>query len=271
MEIVKAFKNNNVGMNITIKGTYEEPLFRASDIGIILEMSNINKILTDFTEDERVSLKVMTSGGEQVVTFLTEKGLYQVLFTSRKPIAKQFKNWVCEVIKEIRINNVYDLQKQLDKTKKIVDSNESNLLFNFDKKKVVYLCQIDDKTIKFGYSDDIKSRLKNHKNTYGEQTILRYVFESVYNREVEILIKKDKTLKQRIFSKEYADKLRTELIALDDKFTLENLKNSLEEIKIKANDELLSKLLDKLFNFTSIFIYYLKNNLTIINNLLNNK
>jgi prophage antirepressor-like protein len=50
----------------------------------------------------------------QDVTFLTEKGLYKVLFRSRKPIAQKFQNWVCEVIKEIRLNGLYELQKEVD-------------------------------------------------------------------------------------------------------------------------------------------------------------
>ena len=44
---------------------------------------------------------------------MTEKGLYQVLFKSRKPIAKKFTDWVCEVIKEIRLTGKYELEKQL--------------------------------------------------------------------------------------------------------------------------------------------------------------
>ena len=41
-------------------------------------------------------------GANRSQYFLTEKGLYEVLFMSRKPIAKQFKNWVFEILKEIR-------------------------------------------------------------------------------------------------------------------------------------------------------------------------
>jgi len=60
-------------------------------------------------------LTMHTLGGDQQVTFLTEKGLYKVLFKSRKPIAEKFQNWVCEVIKEIRLNGLYDLQKEIEK------------------------------------------------------------------------------------------------------------------------------------------------------------
>ena len=44
MEVVKAFNSNELHTEITIKGTFEEPLFRASDIGLILELSNITPL-----------------------------------------------------------------------------------------------------------------------------------------------------------------------------------------------------------------------------------
>jgi prophage antirepressor-like protein len=82
MEIVKAFNNTN----IVIKGTYENPLFRASDIGEILEMTNISVSIKDFNDTEREDVSTTyTLGGNQQTTFLTEKGLYKVLFKSRKP------------------------------------------------------------------------------------------------------------------------------------------------------------------------------------------
>ena len=58
-----------------------------------------------------------TSTGQKQVTFLTEKGLYKVLFKSRKPIAEKFQNWACDVIKEIRLTGTYKLEKQLEDAK----------------------------------------------------------------------------------------------------------------------------------------------------------
>ena len=101
MEIVKAFNSNELHTDIIIKGTAENPLFRASDIGNILEMSNIHASLKEFDDTEKVINTIETPGGNQHVTFLTEKGLYELLFKSRKPIAKIFRNWVFEVIKQV--------------------------------------------------------------------------------------------------------------------------------------------------------------------------
>jgi hypothetical protein len=77
MDIVKAFNTNDLHTEIIIKGTIDEPLFRASDIGVVLELSNIRATIVDFDESEKVVNKVDTLGGNQEVTFLTEKGLYR--------------------------------------------------------------------------------------------------------------------------------------------------------------------------------------------------
>ena len=119
MDIIKAFENNEATMHITIRGTHEEPLFRASDIGEVLEMTNIRQSIQDFDNTEKHGVSITDIiGREQETTFLTEKGLYKLLFKSRKPIAKQFTDWVCEVIKEIRLNGKYQLEKQVTEVTK---------------------------------------------------------------------------------------------------------------------------------------------------------
>lgn len=89
MDIVKAFETNDLTIHVTIQGSHEEPLFRASDIGTVLGLTNIRATIKDFDEFEKVVNTIDTLGGPQEVTFLTEAGLYEMLFKSRKPIAKQ--------------------------------------------------------------------------------------------------------------------------------------------------------------------------------------
>ena len=127
MEIVTAFNDNNLHTEIIIKGSKTDPLFRASDIGVILEMTNIRAHIQTFDITEKVVHSMHTHGGTQEVTFLTAKGLYKVLFKSRKPIAEQFQNWVCDVIEEIRLTGKYDLEKQLEDAKnEIIHIEETN-------------------------------------------------------------------------------------------------------------------------------------------------
>jgi prophage antirepressor-like protein len=185
MEIVKAFTDNNLHAEITIRGTYAEPLFKANDVGEVLDMVNVRATINNFNDTEKVINTIETSTGPKQVSFLTEKGLYKILFKSRKPIAEKFQNWVCEVIKEIRLNGVYDLQKQIEKQmeEKIVEhkelENERVLLNKFANiGSIIYIIKVktfDDGTyiIKIGESRrGIQSRYTEHKKNYDECLLL---------------------------------------------------------------------------------------------------
>ena len=83
--LVKQFN----GLNIQVYGTYEEPLFKAKDIGELLGIKDIRTTLRDFDNDEKGVGYYPTPGGRQQETnMLKEQGLYKILMISRKPIAK---------------------------------------------------------------------------------------------------------------------------------------------------------------------------------------
>ena len=174
MDIVKAFNTNELHTEIIIKGTVNDPLFRASDVGVVLDIASIRSVLRDYDESEKVVQPMHTLGGTQEVTFLTEKGLYKVLFRSRKPIAQKFQNWVCEVIKEIRLKGIYKMQDEINKA--IEEKNEireKTLIEKFPSNvQCVYYGTIDNKSekgerlIKFGNSNSLKNRIYSHKKTY---------------------------------------------------------------------------------------------------------
>lgn len=179
---MKAFNANDLHTEIVIKGTIDDPLFRASDVGVILEINNIRMSITDFDESEKRAVSSTDSTGRmQEVTFLTEKGLYKVLFRSRKPIAQKFQNWVCEVIKEIRLKGIYKMQSEInkvieEKNEAIEEKNrirEKTIIENFPSNvQCVYYGTIDNKSekgerlIKFGNSNSLKNRIYCHKKTY---------------------------------------------------------------------------------------------------------
>lgn len=85
-----------------VYGTVEEPLFDAQDVAVWIEHSNHRMMLQTIDEDEKGVRNVYTLGGNQEKWFLTEGGLYEVLFQSRKPIAKAFKKEVKAILKELR-------------------------------------------------------------------------------------------------------------------------------------------------------------------------
>jgi len=196
MEIVKAFTTNTMHTEIVIKGTINDPLFRASDIAEILELNNIRSSVKGFDDSEKVVHKTPTLGGLQEVSFLTEKGLYKLLFRSRKPIATQFQNWACDVIKEIRLNNFYNLEKEMEKkTNETVQQLEDKHKQDIEQQKIVerekvllkeyssvgsivYVIRVktldDGKYIvKIGESrKGITGRYTEHKKNYEECTLL---------------------------------------------------------------------------------------------------
>lgn len=104
MEVQLINEQNVLGKNFRVYGTLERPLFLAKDVAewIDYDLSSINKLVQLIDDDEKVRNNVPTLGGVQEMWMFTEDGLYEVLFQSRKPIAKQFKKEVKRVLKTIR-------------------------------------------------------------------------------------------------------------------------------------------------------------------------
>lgn len=99
-----------LGKGFRIYGTVENPLFLAKDVANWIEYSvaNVNKMLDKVDEEEKTTHTISMSGNYTTQAwFLTEDGLYEVLMQSRKPIAKQFKKKVKEILKSIRKHGMY--------------------------------------------------------------------------------------------------------------------------------------------------------------------
>ena len=105
-----------LGKQFRVYGTAEEPLFLAKDVAewIEYDTSSVHKMLANVDDDEKVRKNVPTLGGTQESWCLTENGLYEVLMQSRKPIAKQFKKEVKEILKTIRKHGIYATDNVID-------------------------------------------------------------------------------------------------------------------------------------------------------------
>ncbi len=99
-------KQEILGKEFVAYGTVENPLFLAKDVAKWIEHSDVHKMVQSVDEDEKVRNNVPTLGGVQESWFLTENGLYEVLMLSRKPIAKQFKKEVKNLLHNLRLNKV---------------------------------------------------------------------------------------------------------------------------------------------------------------------
>ena len=180
MEVIRAFTNNSFSTPIMIRGTHEKPLFRARDVGVVLEIQSVKTSLREFDNTEKVVESVVTAGGPQEMTFLTEHGLYRLLNNSRKPIARQFRVWVYDVIHTIRMEGQYKLQEELAETKRQLTATtvkldaattklEERRVMKFDMKDRVYIVEdTNDRgepVFKFGKSADMTSRMKTYKSS----------------------------------------------------------------------------------------------------------
>lgn len=67
----------------------------------------MSRMLKTVDEDEKLVRTIFVSGQNREAWFLTEDGIYEVLMQSRKPIAKQFKKKVKEILKTLRKTGAY--------------------------------------------------------------------------------------------------------------------------------------------------------------------
>ena len=116
-----------LGRQFTVYGIAENPLFLAKDVAECIDYAkrsngsyNTTMMLQSVDEEEKVANIVDTLGGNQQVWFLTEDGLYEVLMQSRKPIAKQFKKGVKQILHEVRTTGGYIATHQDDTPEEIM-------------------------------------------------------------------------------------------------------------------------------------------------------
>lgn len=116
MELQVINEQEVLGKHFTVYGTADEPLFVAKDVAewIEYDLSSVNKMLDKIDEDEKLVGTLFRSGQNREVWFLTENGLYEVLMQSRKPLAKEFKKKVKEILKSIRKHGLYAIDDLLD-------------------------------------------------------------------------------------------------------------------------------------------------------------
>lgn len=86
-----------------VYGTVEEPLFRAQAVANWIGHLNVSTMVQPVDEDEKVVSHFKDFlGRENSATFLTEKGVYEVLRLSCNPVAKEVKKEVKKVLHALR-------------------------------------------------------------------------------------------------------------------------------------------------------------------------
>lgn len=98
------YQNNNI--RTVLK--YGEPWFVAKDVCSVLEISDTWNAVSRLNDLMKDTDTISTLGGNQQMQVISEAGVYKLVFTSRKPEAEKFTDWLAsEVIPSIRKHGTY--------------------------------------------------------------------------------------------------------------------------------------------------------------------
>lgn len=126
MNDIQIFNSEQFG-EVRTAGTSQEPIFCAADICRALGYNNgRDAISRHCDEGDVVKHDTPTTSGVQTMTFVTESGLYSLIFGSKLESAKQFKKWVTsEVLPTIRKHGMYATGETIEQ---ILTSPENAIL-----------------------------------------------------------------------------------------------------------------------------------------------
>lgn len=257
MDILKIFNLYDKEFPVNIIGSVEEPFFQANQIAKLLGIKNIRSTIKDFDCDEKIDdVDTMDAiNRKQKTTFLTEIGLYRLLGMSRKEEARKFQKWVCNIIKELRIKGKYELDTRNETEGKLLQrklelERHKTLIESYDKKRVVYICVLDNhrnlqdtenSIYKIGWSDNFTQRFKELVKTYGPTTVL-YMFEINCNRSFEKFLFNQNLLKNKRYKEDIAVHKTREVFLLspDDLYAvLEIIRKNSSQYQNFNTDEIL--------------------------------
>ena len=169
MKELKIIKQQEVlGKDFKVYGDFDNPLFLAKDVAEWIEHNNITHMMNTVDEEEKLTFTICSSGQNRKMWFLTEDGLYEVLMQSRKPIAKQFKKKVKEILKEIRKTGQYSSQKKdsymiedpIERAKRWIEEQKEKLALQAEneqmKPKAEYFDDLVDRNLLTNFRDTAK-------------------------------------------------------------------------------------------------------------------
>lgn len=111
---IKLFNSPEFGQVRTIIENDDEILFNAKDVCDILGYVNARDALSKHVYEDDVAKRyaIDSVGRKQEMNYVTEEGLYALIFGSTLEIAKQFKKWAAGIIKQIRKKEIQELKEE---------------------------------------------------------------------------------------------------------------------------------------------------------------
>lgn len=157
MNNLAIFNYKNLGSVRTSVNERGDVWFCLNDVANILCIQNSRDILKRIDQKGVDTIYTLTNGGKQELLFVNESNLYRIIFTSRKPEAQDFQNWIFnEVIPSIRKTGAYftpqtfiELHSNPEKMIPFLDMWKSTIIENQElKEKVEFLMAENGKLVK---------------------------------------------------------------------------------------------------------------------------
>jgi prophage antirepressor-like protein len=252
---VFAFAGKNFGYVVCNGQIY----FKGKEIAQHMEYENPTKALRQHIDnDEKKKLSVILGGvqfGPPQVTapefmkltqndkntvYITEAGLYELIFHSKQKEAKKFKKHVTNVIlPSIRQTGMYSTHNNIQtqqcieqykvslNTSDIKSFYENNRVTEYDNTAVNYLGVIgvcnNRYLLKYGESTSIYRRdYYEHRNTFGEQFKIVHIVKADNSRFIEHLFEKELKVRNLGIELQFNGKNQKELFVTSDSFDIED-------------------------------------------------
>lgn len=173
----------------------------AKDVAKALDIKNVSDFTSRLDAEDKGVVTTDTLGGKQKVNIISEFGIYEAIFNSRKPEAKEFKKWVKQVIKSLRESvglEQYEVFRMMDK--QIQKEASRFLQDNIEDAKPKHHMKaqaITNKAVsnKFGITPSIKKSEMNAEMLVARQPILNDTVElMVANEKYDLGLSVSKTI-----------------------------------------------------------------------------
>jgi hypothetical protein len=201
---IKDFCANNLLKEVMIQGdSWENILFRASDIGELLEIVNIRVPILKYDDTEKQIYKINSSTGPKNTIFFTEKGIHTFLFNSKKPIAKKILFLIVDLIKKLYSFETKELHLKCENSKNLLLQNEAKLLHTENERNII-VCnnksneqsQINENSNTNYLIKEILYKIQNIENKLNSVEILEKTVQNLEKSNIEL-----KNLNQEILHK----------------------------------------------------------------------
>jgi BRO family protein len=191
--------------DLRLFNTNTEPLFLASDIGIILGVANVNQMVKKYTNTEKVIGHIKSEKGKITKkTFLTRYGVYRIIFNNNTTkLSIVFREFIYKLIDHMAKNELASLRKIIHDlstdNKDLIKESIIELNENVLKYKVLYEEEMQDRielTIENNYNEMYINQLKLDREKFLDKLEYRRCNDNTDENMVSINLLKKKFMKE---------------------------------------------------------------------------